>query len=97
MDAYKILQRMTLSKTINQTVIRAVRMRLERILENKESQYKHWQESVKHKLNETRRKQVERHFQKTIQAYKIIIFDLTPYYERVGDPPAIVVTKKNKP
>lgn len=97
MDAYKILQRMTLSKTINQTVIRAVRVRLERILENKEKQYQHWNECVKHKLNATRQKGIQRHFEKTIQAYKIIIFDLTPYYERVGDPPAIIVTKKQKP
>lgn len=96
MDAYRILQRMTLSKTINQTVIKAVRVRLERMLENKEIQYKRWEETVKHKLNPTRKKEVERHFQKVIQAYKIIIFDLTPYFERVGDPPAIVVTKKSK-
>jgi uncharacterized membrane-anchored protein YhcB (DUF1043 family) len=96
MEAYKILQRMTFSKNVNQVVIRAVRVRLERMLENKEAQYKKWQEDIKHKLNKTRQRDIERHFQKTIQAYKIIIFDLTPYYERVGDPPAFVVSKTKK-
>jgi hypothetical protein len=96
MDAYRILQRMTFSKSINQTVIKAVRVRLERLMENKEAQYKSWQENVKHKLNKTRQRDIERHFEKTINAYKIIIFDLTPYFERVGDPPAFI-HKKTKP
>jgi hypothetical protein len=93
MEAYKILQRMTFSKNVNQVVIRAVRVRLERMLENKEAPYRKWQEDIRPKLNKTRQRDIERHFQKTIQAYKIIIFDLTPYYERVGDPPAFVVNK----
>jgi hypothetical protein len=96
MKPYQILQRMTFSKSINQTVIRAVRVRLETMLQNKEAQYKSWQENVRHKLNKTRKRDVERHFQKTIQAYKIIIFDLTPYFERIGDPPAFVINKNQK-
>lgn len=97
MDAYKVLQRMTFSKTINQTVIKAVKVRLERMLENKEIQYKRWQENVKHKLTKTRQREVQRNFDKTINAYKIIIFDLTPYFERVGDPPAFTHKKNNRP
>lgn len=94
MEAYQLLQRMTFSKTVNQTVIKAVRSRLERMLENKEAQFKKWNEDIRPKLNRTRQRDVQRHFEKTIQAYKIIIFELTPYFERVGDPPAFVVKKE---
>lgn len=96
MSPYNLLKRMTFSKTVTQTVIKAVKARLENMLENKEAQYKHWQEHIKHKLNPTRKKEVERAFKKVIQAYKIIIFDLTPYFERTADPP-VFVNKKKEP
>lgn len=95
MNHYDLLKRMTFSKTVTQTVMKAVKVRLEVMLENKEKQYAHWQEHIKHKLNPTRKKEVERNFKKIIQAYKICIFDLTPYFERAGEPPALINKSKS--
>jgi hypothetical protein len=85
---------MTFSKTVNQTVIKAVKVRLETMLANKEAQFQAWKERNEHICTKTRAKEVRRHFEKTIQAYKIIIYDLTPYFERNHDVPIFFKRKK---
>lgn len=92
-DAYRILQKMTFGKTMTETVRRAVRVRLTAILENEEKTFELWETNVKHKLNKTRQKQVAREFQKRIQAFKITIHALTPFWERTEDIPTFVVRK----
>ena len=96
MDAYKVLQKMVFSKKINSTVVRAVKVRLEAILAEKERNYLHWQENISHKLTETRRKEIRRKFEKVITGYKIAIHDLTPFHERVEDVPVLIKRKLKK-
>lgn len=80
---------------MNEGVKRAIRVRLETILENEESMYRWWLENVKHKLNRTRQKGVDREFKKRIQALKIVVYMLTPFGERTSDVPMFVVKKDN--
>lgn len=87
MDAYQMLRKMTFSKATTQTVRKAVRARLEAILELEESQYKRWQETYSLKCTPTQKKIAERNFKKRITAYKIVIWDLTPMFERSPDAP----------
>ena len=94
MDAFKILQKMTLSKTMTETVRRAIRVRLEVIVSAEIQHYEKWKVEVRHKLNATRQKQIEREFKKRIQAGKIVLHWLTPYYERTDDVPTIVIRKQ---
>jgi len=96
MDAYKLLQKMVFNKRINSTVVRAVKVRLEAILSQKERDYLHWQENISHKLTETRRKEIRRKFEKVITGYKITIHDLTPFHERIEDVPVLIKRKKPK-
>lgn len=94
-EALKLLRVMALSKTITATVKKALVVRLEHILENEEAMYRRWAETIKPKLNLTRQKQIEREFNKRIQALKIVINNLTPYFERTNEVPMFVVKKKN--
>ena len=96
MDAFRILQKMALSKTMTETVRRAIRVRLIAILDNEEAVYKRWEEMVKPKLNTPRQKQIEREFKKRLQAAKIVINWLTPFHERTEDVPTFVVRKDKK-
>lgn len=95
-EAYKILYRMTFNKIITETVRRAIRVRLQVILDIDLKRYEDWKEDIKPKLNYTRQKQIEREFRKRIQAYKITIHSLTPYFERLDDIPMFVVRKPKK-
>lgn len=84
------------SKTMNESTRRAIRVRLEVILDEKEKSYTHWQEMIKPKMNKSRIKMVEREFRKTIQAMKIVIHSLTPFFERITDVPTFVIRKDKK-
>lgn len=94
-EAYTLLQKMTFSKTINETVRRSVRVRLLSILDSEQKAHLYWKEHIKDKLNSTRQKQVEREYNKRIQALKIVIYSLTPYLERTDDVPTFVVKKRS--
>lgn len=83
-------------KTINESVKRSVRVRLQSILDNEMAEYRYWMENIREKLNKSRRKEVERKFNKRIQAFKITIHALTPYFERTDDVPTFVVRKDKK-
>lgn len=92
-EAFLLLQKMTFNKNITETIRRSVRVRLISILESEEKAHEHWRDYIKHKLNATRQKQVEREYNKRIQALKIVIYSLTPYLERTEDVPTFVVKK----
>ena len=92
----KQISTLVFNKTINEGVKRAVRDRLRIMLELEEKSFDFWNGHVRSKLNLTRQDQVERRFNKEIQAFKIVIHKLTPFCERTGDEPSIVV-KKVKP
>lgn len=92
-EAFLLLQQMTFTKTITETIRRSVRVRLICILESEQAAHEHWRECIKDKLNATRQKQVEREYNKRIQALKIVIYSLTPYLERTEDVPTFVVKK----
>lgn len=94
MNHYQTLRKLMTSKILNENVRRAVRERLKMILEEEIKRFKWWQESIKDKLNKTRSDQIERRFNKDIQALKIVIHKLTPFYEREDDIPAFIVKKK---
>lgn len=96
MNAYQLLKKMHFSKILTQTVRRAIRVRLEAILEEEEKTYQYWETTVMHKLNTTRQKQVAREFKKRIQAMKIVVHALTPFWERTTDVPTFVVRKQKK-
>jgi hypothetical protein len=95
-EAFLLLQKMTFNKTITETVRRSIRVRLISILDAEQKAHFYWSEHIKDKLNATRKKQVEREYNKRIQALKIVIYSLTPYLERTEDVPTFVV-KKHKP
>ncbi len=80
---------------MTQTVKKAVRVRLQAILEEKEKGYLHWVNNIKNKLNRTRQKEVQRKQEKIIQALRIVIYDLTPMLERDSDLP-IFYNRKEK-
>lgn len=94
MNAYSQLQKLMMSKILNEGTKRAVRERLMIILDNELKQFKWWEDAIRHKLNVTRQAQVERRYNKEIQALKIVIHKLTPFMERVDDEPSIIVKKK---
>lgn len=86
---------MALSKRMNETVKRAIRVRLEHLLEEEEKQFQYYREHVAHKLNDTRQKQIEREYNKRVSALKIVIYMLTPYFERTSDQPTFVIRKSH--
>ena len=94
MNAYSQLQKLMTSKLLNEGTKRAVRERLEIILNDELKQFARWQDVIQEKLNPTRRAQVARRFNKEIQALKIVIHKLTPFMDRVDDEPSIIVKKK---
>lgn len=95
--AYKALQNMVFNRNMTETVKRAIRVRLQVILDEEERQYEKWKLLIKDTLSTTRRRQVEREFKKRIQAYKITIFSLTPFTDRAAaEVPSFVVKKEKK-
>lgn len=84
-----------MTKIINESVKRGVRERLKLFLAEEERMYTFFNDHVKHKVNLTRAKQVIREHNKRMQALKIVIHMLTPYFERTEDVPSIVVKKKS--
>lgn len=66
------------------------------LIGEKRSTYAHWKQNVEHKLNPTRRKEIRRKFEKVITSYKIVIYHLTPFYERTEDIPALINRKTKK-
>lgn len=97
MNAYSQLQKLMMTKIMNEGTKRAVRERLEIILNDELRQFKWWEDVVKSKLNATRQMAIERRFNKEIQALKIVIHKLTPFGDRVDDEPSIIVKKPKKP
>lgn len=97
MNAYTQLQRLMLSRKLTETTKRAVRERLMLFLEEEEKQFARWNDVIRQKLNITRATEVERRFNKEIQALKIVIHKLTPFFERTEDVPSIIVKKPKKP
>lgn len=97
MKKYTSLYKLTMSKIINESVKRAVRERLKLFLAEEERRFNFFEDNIKHKVNLTRAKQVRRESSKRMQALKIVIHLLTPYYERGDDVPAIVIKKKLPP
>lgn len=95
-EAYQLLQKLMFRKTLNESVRRAVRVRLQTILDIELSDYQWWSENVRHKMNKSRARDVERKFNKRIQAFRITIHALTPFFERTEDVPTFVVRKDKK-
>lgn len=81
---------------MNEGVKRAIRVRLQVILDHEIKSFDHWIEVIKPKLNRTRQKQIDREHKKRIQAMRIVIHMLTPYLERTEDVPTFVVRKDKK-
>lgn len=78
---------LAMHKYLTTGVRKAVRIRLEALLEAEEKTYHRWQENVKPKLIKTRQRDLDRRFRKIITALKIVIHTLTPYDERKFDEP----------
>ena len=94
MNYYQQPKKLIMSKIINNGTKRAIRDRLQIILEEEEKNFKDWKESNRPmQVNATRRKQVERNYNKRIQSLKIVIYYLTPYLDRDFDEPMFVVKK----
>lgn len=95
MNYYKEPKKIIMSKIINNGTKRVIRERLEIILTEEQSSFDKWKELHKQKtLNQTRQKQIERQFHKRIQSLKIVIYYLTPYYDRDLDEPMFVIKKE---
>lgn len=95
-DAFSLLKELAVGKRVNESVKRGVRVRLELLLEETLAQFNAWNERVRHRLNKTRQQQIERDYQKRIQALRIVIYMLTPTYERMTDEPSFIVKKEKK-
>lgn len=97
LEAYQILKKLMFSKRLTEGIKRAIRVRLELVLDNELKEYQHWVDYFKEKQSKTLRKEIERKFNKRIQAFRITIHALTPFFERTEDVPTFVVRKdKNK-
>jgi len=96
MNHHAQLRKLMTSKLFNEGTKRAVRERLKIILEEECRQFRWWEDTVRQKLTRTRQNQVERRFNKEIQALKIVIHKLTPFMDRVDDEPSIIVKKSKK-
>lgn len=96
MKPLQTLQKLMASKLLSESVKKAVRVRLEMILTEELRQLEWWENTVREKLNHTRQKQIEARFNKDIQALKIVIHKLTPFFERTTDIPSIIVKKPKK-
>ena len=79
---------------MTETVKRGIRVRLQIILDQEIKSFERWDEMIKPKMNLTRQKQVAREFKKRIQAMRIVVHILTPFFERVDDVPTFVVRKE---
>ncbi|CAB4140685.1 hypothetical protein UFOVP402_58 [uncultured Caudovirales phage] len=90
MNYYRVQTKLPVSRIINNGVKRAIRERLLIILAEEQRQQQFWHENVAPRLNPTRKKQVIREANKRIQALKIVIYMLTPFYERTEDVPTFV-------
>jgi hypothetical protein len=66
---------------------KALALRLKLFLEQEEQGYDHWLRVVKPKLKKTLADQLERKHRQRIQAFKIVIWILTPTMERDNDFP----------
>ena len=84
------------NKGMNEGMKRAIRERLKSFLALEEKSFDFWNVHVKHKMNFTRQRQVERQRRKIIQAFRIVIHYLTPFGERMEDIPDAVAKKKVK-
>lgn len=78
------------SKRLTEGIKRAIRVRLELVLDNELKEYQHWVDYFKEKQSRTMQKDVERKFNKRIQAFRITIHALTPYFERTDNIPTFV-------
>ena len=93
MSSHVEAQKSAMNKNFNETAKRSTRERLIILLNQEESMYKHWLEMTKHRLNPTAQKNIERRFNKRISALKIVIYMLTPYFERDYDEPTFLIKK----
>ena len=92
----KEAQQLVFNKRLTQTIIKAVRIRLEAVLRDKEAQYQLWQDRHQKYLNQTQCRDVRRNFEKMIAAYRLVIFDLTPLFER-GPMPSLIYKRNREP
>lgn len=85
-----------MSKRTTETTKAAIVSRLLPILEEEEARFKHWDESNRHLLNQTRQKSIERRYIKIIQALKITIHYLDRGRIWTEDEPSFIVKRKKK-
>lgn len=78
---------LTMHRKITKGVRLAIRARLQLILEEEQSNYERWQGYIAPKMQRTKAKTVERAFKKRIQAFRIVIYVLTPREMRDTDIP----------
>ena len=95
-DSTRTLTQLLMGREINNSVLKAVRIRLELILAEREKKYEHWQEFIAPKINSTRQKEIRRKHEKSITALKIVIYELTPYFDRDQDEPLLLNRKSKK-
>lgn len=91
-EATKSVRTLMFCKTLNKGVKKAVRIRLEVMLEEEERVLISWHERCKRLLNKTRAKQIETNYHKRIAALRIVIWMLSEMGDR-GDLPPLVIKK----
>lgn len=84
---------LTMTNVDNQRIRRSLRLRLQLILEEEEKQLRHWNEVVRHNIRPSTAASIERKRVKHIQALKIVIHMMTPFYDRTEDVPSFIVKK----
>jgi hypothetical protein len=76
-----------MKKGFDSNVKRAIKVRLELLLEEQEKTYKHYLEFIKHRQTASRQAMVERAHKKKITALRIVLYMCTPHMERDSDMP----------
>src|ERR1700685_1612183 len=94
-ESTKPLRSLLFSKVMNQGVKRAVKIRLEVMLEHEQSSLVAWEERCRKLINQTRQLQLERNYLKRISALKIVIWMLSEMGDRGDLPPLVIARKKD--
>jgi hypothetical protein len=91
-EVTKPLRQLMFSKVMNKGVKRAVKLRLDVMLEEEERAFASWLDRCKRLLQKTRQQQIERNYLKRISALRIVCWMLSEMGDR-GDLPAMVIKR----
>lgn len=82
---------------LDQNVKKALVVRLQHFLNEEERQYSRWTLVVRQGLKKTAADHIDRRWRQRIQAFRMVIWILSPYKDRDGDFPGFWTNEKPQP